>query len=248
MFRCLQSSRVTHDTSSDVIARSAELSSNELSKQCERFNRPDLIRLCKHLAIELQKTRTEARYLQASKEDMCRAHAETIRATNLLQTELREKSNQLGTKMRALEQERLLAERTEKGLRAAVIRQERQITDIRADLSKALSSEIKAEALSSHGGIDTLATLCKQTIDQMEECLSDPVSLDRFNDPVTIESGHTYNRSTLIELAIRSRDLNRIQCPISKAWIRKAVNREKSIIATNMMDICDRLKAGLGNM
>ncbi len=79
----------------------------------------------------------------------------------------------------------------------------------------------------------------------MKECLTDPVTFDPLDDPVTIDSGHTYNRRTLMELAFRSTERYAIKCPMSNTWTRTGMSSDKSIITTYMMEMYHSLKAEL---
>jgi hypothetical protein len=226
--------------------------SNELYEHClERFNRHELIELCCCLANKVQAGHAQAQTMRIQYEGVLRMHTETMHTTNLLQKELRDKASLLDTKMQSLDQDRRLLERSDAGLRTAVIRQARQVVDLKNEIN-ALQSEMRSETSSGHVRVEPITELVKQILEQMEEILTDPVSLDLFDDPLTLTSGHTLSRSTVRLILSRSREYNTFVCPMSRSLIfttQRRINREpRSTTVANILEVYNNLKAGLENI
>ena len=256
MFRCLQRSRVAQDPIDHrLIAQIAEMRGDVLIDQCNGLNRQELIEVCQRMANKLHESRAHAQGLQERystlNPQLEQLRTEVVQLNDRVE---RERHAHLQT-MRAHATQRQ-AERglhdemnrlmdSEAGLRGAFKRQELQIASLRDELASCRVSPANSGPPLADRQVDKLIQHCHKTLEHMEICLTDPVSSELHDDPVTIDSGHTYNRSTLLNLARRSDDRYSIKCPMSNTFTRTGMGSDNSIMTRSMMEMYLSLKAEL---
>jgi hypothetical protein len=259
MFRCLRTSRVAQDPIDHrLIAHIAEMRGAVLIDQCNGLNRQELIEVCQRMANNLHESRAHAQGLQERystlNPQLEQLRTEVVQLNDRVE---RERHAHLQT-MRAHATQRQ-AERglhdemnrltdSEAGLRGAFNRHELQIASLRAELASLRVSPTRSDPPPTDRQVDKLIQHCHKTLELMENILTDPVTSELLDDPVTIESGHTYNRRTLEHLTRISSESYAIRCPMSQAWTRQCLSNDVSIMTRTMMDIYISLKAELEGM
>jgi len=231
-----------------------EMTSDAFTEYCKSFRKDQLIQISRHFAEEVLIYKRQSAYevqlnneLHVSNRELHRVHTDTMRTTERLQAELREKIHLLDAKVQSLEQERILIERSEAGLRVAVNQQIRQIEDLKSELA-ALGEEIRTDDSTpvEYFLPKPLLEKGKATLQQMEEHLTDPVTFELFTDPITLSSGHTFSRQTVYQVERNARGRG-FRCPVSNRWVdldeRYIAVTPKSITVAKMTELYSAMKA-----
>ena len=233
MFKCLRSPKIAPDPGAPLTAEHMKA----MSKQ-------ELIKLCLETAEGNRLLTTSNQRMDAYTDRMSRDNEEKKRMFNdhkltseQLQTELRREIAILRESKASLEQERDRINRSEAGLRCAVTRQMREMESLRNDIHEL---QFESKPPTPRVAYDNaLLKNIKDTLQEAEDILEDKVTFELMTDPITLFTGHTFNRSTLVNIRRYSPHYDGFRCPITKQMVRinniEAV--PKSIIVTKLTDL-----------
>jgi hypothetical protein len=230
MFKCLKSSKIAPDPGAPLT-----------EEHMKAMSKKELIKLCLETAEENRLLTERNRRLNEYTERMSQSSEEVKRMFNDMkrtyeqfQMELRREIAILRESKASLEQERDMINRSEAGLRYAVIRQMREMESLRNDMH-ALHCE--SNPPTQHGASDnSLLKNIKATLQEAEDLLEDKVTLELLTDPITLFTGHTFNRSTLVRIRRNSTHYDGFRCPITNQMVRitNIDTVPKSIIITKL--------------
>lgn len=239
MFRCLKSSRIADDAAEPTIQDILTMSKRQLVVLCIKL---------KHTAHE----KTQAANTLKFGMDAMRSMSEDARRVNdQFRAEMVERGRLRDRELAALTEEKAVLVRSEEGLRNAVGRQTREIVFLRNEVET-----IKSEMGSKHHPTDTESTCveyftpailvqnAKTMLDEMEVCLTDPITFELFTDPVTLPTGHTVDRTVMRDLVAHSR--GRVRCPVSRSVLPYGTEMPgKNIRLADLTELYTRMKANL---
>ena len=143
----------------------------------------------------------------------------------------------------SLEQERDRINRSEAGLRCAVTRQMREMESLRNDIHEL---QFESKPPTPRVAYDNaLLKNIKDTLQEAEDILEDKVTFELMTDPITLFTGHTFNRSTLVNIRRCSPYYDGFRCPITKQMVRmqNIDTVPKSIIITKLTDLFIAMKS-----
>ena len=185
MFKCMRSSRVSHDspTAADI---------KSMGKQ-------NLIDLCVTAMTERDYLRKQVATLQESCQQSNRMWREIFAARASLHSELSEKIKLLEQKIVVLENERVKQVRT----------LQENLQFVQCNRMKVLEQKINSIGNERQAHVPQMEQI-KVLLQEARKCIIDPSTHQPFSDPIHLCTGHVYNRSTVLSLV---KD-DRLQCPL----------------------------------
>jgi hypothetical protein len=226
MLRCLRSSKIEPV--------------DELTQQLSSMSKAQLIERCK---TEITRNNTLTRSLENATSDM-RAAQQLNARTNSTYDALRQTTD---AQIRSLRDEILQLEMTAQGHRQAVNRQARELINLAVDM-RDLKAELEQRnkcSTSVEMNITPIMLIknARLMIEEMEKHLIDPVTLDLFADPITLETGHTYSRNTVIGMLRNGRA--GFACPLSRWRVNPDPRQARSNVIATLVDLYTRMKETL---
>ena len=224
------------------------------------MSKRQLIDKCLSVMEENKILKEFANLMQTVREDTISMHHEFKLQTAQLQREtddrVKKQMAEIEEERRTLQQtttriheEQALIERSEAGLRTAVIQQTREIVSLRTELdalkSELLLKERHSELAPAQYLLSTrLVKNIRSMVIEMGDHLTDPVSFDLLLDPITLYTGHTLNRDIINRL--RS-DTTRgvFKCPFTRQNISVVTAHPKSITIANLSALYMRMNSWL---
>jgi hypothetical protein len=217
--------------------------SNEVTEEfMNQLELPELKALCRNLSRELlgsKRTVEEIskfyQWVQKDKEDTHKRYSEMTyiqeMETKQMRLALQKIHAPLEEEREKLQKERLLLEKTRKQS-ADCFEKLRSSTDALFRETDALKNELLS--LQRMCPADLISCL-----EEMGEILTDPVSLDHFDDPITFK-GHTYSRAVVNRIAGDEIDTRRtFKCPYSRMNFTIAPNAimDKNIVISKLSEL-----------
>ena len=172
--------------------------------------------LRRETAEEIESLRRSA---QHARNDTRIAQDLSTRAFAVLE-ELKETTD---TELQLLKEEVSLLRTSEHGQRQAANRLAREAMNLTRELHE-FKDEMKQHKtelalIDVSFMITSIIENSKAMLDEMEECLIDPISYNIFDDPVTLGSGHTINRDSMHAMMRNLRAGEMFRCPVTNARI-----------------------------
>jgi hypothetical protein len=269
MFKCLRSSKITPNSDGPLTAEHLKcMSKQALVELCLKTAEENkrLAEENKRLAAMYNHMDTWAKILQKEKDEMHARFTSSQFVSNQLRIGLRREIATLSDKKIYLENKCDAANRRETGLRIAVTRQIREIKSLKNDITALQSDQVtpfvsekpllknditalQSDQVTPFVSEKRLLKNIKETLEYAERCLTDPVTLEPLTDPVTLNTGHTFNRTTLDRMLAFSRERYGFSCPITKQSVemtsRSIANTTKSIVIANMTELFLTIKANM---
>jgi hypothetical protein len=169
---------------------------------------------------------------QATKNSM----RDSGRTQKMLRKELHDEIATLRKNMASHEKELVVFAKKEARLRSVVGSQTRAVESLKCDLL-ALQSELSVMRVSACHRVENIKALLRQA----KECIKDPVTLEPLDDPITLLTGHTYSRVSLLPLMAQSETGDRVTCPMTRTVVKfpgKGLDQfRKNIFMTQLIDI-----------
>ncbi len=182
------------------------------------------------LLLEVESSARYANLMRNSKEEVHRMNHKLTLSSEQLQQAMNEQLKKHA---------RLHGEH--EGLRTAVDRQTREILALRCELDT-----LKSDTLST-----PLVENIQLMIEEMGELLMDPVSFELLHDPVTLVTGHTFNRGTVVNMSERSevkckclKKCGVFLCPMTRKCV-PGVPEQNTFIVAKLPELYLRMSAWL---
>jgi hypothetical protein len=210
MFCCL-GTLGTDDTTSNRSPSARE-------KELKGLGRSELIELVlKH----------EVRIANLERDDLRNRDWISVLQTSLTEVitskQLLEASNRvLENSHRALEMDVLYFQRRKDDLEMSVRQIMKDVKTLRSEIA-AVRSAVRLAPLNHATGCAELIASLQPVMENMQKCLTDPVTMELFMDPVIVSTGQTFERGMITNWIVRGQGVYGIQskCPTTNQVLRR---------------------------